>query len=102
MKKIGFAVLIFVCVLLIAIMMSGTQENSQTVLESKVPARIEDAQEENAVIRVLLKTNGFSGIAHTKVSYQVDGGKTKTITPDDKRFDKGTIRIQSEKEHGKV
>lgn len=102
MKKIGVAVLIVVCVLLLAMMMSGTQENCQTTLESKIPARIEDAQEENAVIRVLLKTNGFSGIAHTKVSYQVDGGKTKTITPDDKRFDKGTIRIQSEKEHGKV
>ena len=102
MKKINIYCFVLACVMGIAGIALRQSDHAQVTIESKIPVRMESSETENKVIRVLIKTNGFAGMTHEKVSYQIDGGKIKTIKPDDKRFQNGTIKLQSKAKDGCV
>ena len=80
----------------------------QTQLESELPR--EEMRNSNEKIRVLIKTNGFSQITHATVTLQANSGlkiisgetivecepgQSITITPNDERFQVGTIQVES-------
>ncbi len=78
------------------------KRNEQLELESQLPYGNYLPDAENPLIRVVLKTNGFKGIAHCEVQLKAEGGlyvdegenvETIKITPDDERFSNGSIRI---------
>lgn len=90
---------------------------SQSKFESVLPQK--PRRDANEKIRVLIKANGFSQITHTEVQMQAKSGLkitngehvieceagqtiTITITPNDERFQTGTIRVESRGEGEKV
>ena len=66
----------------------------QSSVESNLPTGDYLPDAENPLIRVVIKTNGFQGITHPKVEVTVQG-EMMQITPDDARFQSGTICIQA-------
>lgn len=117
-KMICYGVLLILLVLLYVILSAGLlyrKEHSQTQLESELP--LEKKKNTNEKIRVLIKTNGFSQIAHNEVKLQNASGlkilygeteevcepeQILTVTPDDVRFQVGSIKIESRNEGEKV
>ncbi len=117
-KMICYGVLLLLLVLLYVILsvgLSHRKKHSQTQLESKLPQEKND--NENEKIRVLIKTNGFSQVAHAEVCLQAESGlkvmsgenvveceagQVITITPNDERFQAGTISVESRCEGEKV
>lgn len=106
--------LIFICVTVRQAVALHRGQSSQQILESGLPKAQEIAKKERDLgsIRVLLKSNGYAGITHEKISVKakgglciqyaskkqnIKGGKTVTFMPDDKRFREGTIRITAKR-----
>ena len=90
---------------------------NQQYIESKLPERLQKESETNEVIRVLIKSNGFKQIVHTKVQlYAAKGLKVITgddvleyapkqvcsIEPDSKLFEKGSIKVETLDGIGKI
>ncbi len=117
-KMICYGVLLILLVLLYAILsvgLSHRKKHSQTRLESELPQKI--TYNKNEKIRVLIKTNGFSQVAHPEVWLQAESGlkvingenvveceagQVITIAPNDERFQTGTISVESRREGEKV
>ncbi len=117
-KMIWCGVLLIFSVLLCMILSTGLfyrKKHSQTQLESKLPQ--EKTYNKNEKIRVLIKTNGFSGAFHAMVQLQAESGlkitsgenvveceagQVVSIAPDDERFQTGTILVESRCEGEKV
>ena len=85
--------------------------NEQLEMESQLPYGNYLPDSENPLIRVVLKTNGFQGIAHSKVELRAKSGlcigeekeaETITIEPDDARFQSGSIRIGPQNEEERI
>jgi len=97
--------------------MTRREEQKQMQTESILPFGDYLPTAENPLIRVVIKTNGFRNIAHTNVSIssgagcivicgeetqEIASGETVSFTPDDVRFQNGTIRIKSKTENEKL
>ncbi len=88
------------CALIIAVIFSSVivhmllekKVQNQSSTESNLPTGDYLPDAENPLIRVVIKTNGFSGITHANVKLNV-GDETMSVTPDDTRFQTGSIRI---------
>jgi len=74
-------------------MLCEKKVQKQSNLESNLPTGDYLPDAECPLIRVVIKTNGFQGIAHPKVEVSVQG-EIIQITPDDPRFQSGTICIE--------
>lgn len=96
------AVALCVTVMLHILLKPRKSEHSQIKAESKLPFGDYLPTAENPLIRVVLKTNGFSGIFHNEVQINTGNNKTTTITPDDPRFQNGSIRIEPETKGGRI
>lgn len=98
-------------------MVLENQIHNQRNIESRLPYGLQQESEENPVIRVLIKTNGFQQTAHPRIELSakhgllVTAGKEKTeygadekctITPDDPLFQNGSIRVEPKKDTDKV
>lgn len=94
---------------------SKRKKYEQSRLESVLPD--EKQVEDNSIIRVLIKTNGFEEIAHSSVEVRassgviaVSGGKQKecggensmVITPDDPFFQNGSIIVMCKSENDRI
>ncbi len=77
--------------------------------ESQLPTRFQEDYTKSGKIRVLLKTNGYAGIAHESVvlqaesglrllygeqTYETEPGKSITVRPNDERFQSGNICVE--------
>jgi len=97
--------------------MLKTPSYNQQYIESKLPERLQQESETNEVIRVLIKSNGFKQLTHTKVQlYAAKGLKVTsgdivqeygskqvfTIEPDNELFKNGSIKIEAIDEKGKI
>ena len=94
-KKIYYGVALVILVLICVISMRGLVKermHQQTKYESVLPGKA--TERESDKIRVLIKSNGFEQIVHNEVVVSFSDEKTETITPDDSRFEKGTIKLQ--------
>ena len=96
------AVALCVTVMLHILLKPRKSEHSQIKVESKLPFGDYLPTAENPLIRVVLKTNGFSGIFHNEVQINTGNNKTTKITPDDPRFQNGSIRIEPETKGGRI
>ena len=86
--------------------------NEQLEIESRLPYGNYLPDSDNPLIRVVLKDNGFQGIAHAKVQLRAKSGlcieneekevETITIEPDDARFQNGSIRISPQNEEKRI
>ena len=74
-------------------MLCEKKVQKQSQVESNLPTGDYLPDAECPLIRVVIKTNGFQGIAHPKVEVSVQG-EMILITPDDPRFQTGTICIE--------
>ncbi len=117
-KIIYYGKALILLVLFCVILSSGILDKKrylQAQLESELPKQ--KAYNANEKIRVLIKTNGFSQIAHTEVQLQAESGlkimngesvaeceagQIITINPNDERFQAGTIQVESRGEGEKV
>ena len=111
----GFLILlILTCVFVLADLIDR-REYSQAQIESALPQKLR--QNVNEKIRVLIKSNGFTQIAHTEVQLQAESGlkitngensieceagQAITISPNDERFQTGTIQAESRGEGEKI
>ena len=103
-KKIYYGAALVILVLICVIGMRGLVKermHQQTKYESVLPGKA--AERESDKIRVLIKSNGFEQIVHNEVRCSSQGGLivseqeneesgTIIITPDDPRFQNGTIK----------
>jgi len=98
------AVALCVTVMLHILLKPRKSEHSQIKVESKLPFGDYLPTAENPLIRVVIKTNGFKGIAHAevKVNYKDDPNVIEVITPDDPRFQSGNIRIEPETKSSRI
>lgn len=93
----------------------GKTSYLQLKIESLLPKRKDIAAFGD--VRVLIKSNGFAEITHTEVRFQSGSGlilksgeetteypasEIITITPEDERFEKGTIKIECKNNAGKI
>lgn len=93
------------------------QEERQKIKESELPKTERNLTNDSGVIRVVIKTNGFSGLAHSEVQLQAESGlkiaygdtlteceagQIVTITPGDERFKAGTIQVESRNNGEKI
>lgn len=119
-KVMYYAVTIGIMALLTVILlhnMSKTHTYNQQYIESKLPAKLQQESESNPIIRVLIKTNGFQEITHTKVELSarqglvVTAGETAveygpdevfSVKPDSELFQNGSIRIKAKDAAGKI
>jgi len=74
-------------------MLCEKKVQKQSQVESNLPTGDYLPDAECPLIRVVIKTNGFQGIAHSNVEVSVRGENIQ-ITPDDPRFQLGTICIE--------
>ena len=94
-KQIYYGTALVILVLICVIGMRGLVKermHQQTKYESVLPGKA--TERESDKIRVLIKSNGFEQIVHNEVVVSFSDEKTETITPDDSRFEKGTIKLQ--------
>lgn len=111
----GFLILLVLICVLALVGLAYREEYSQQQVESALPQK--PRRDANEKIRVLIKTNGFSQIAHAEVQLQAESGvkitngesaaeceagEIVTITPNDERFQSGTIQVESRREGEKV
>lgn len=118
-KKVLCYGIIIILMILIAIIVwtgiSNRKRYEQSQLESILPG--EEQAEDNSVIRVLIKTNGFAQIAHSSVEVRstsgvvaVSGGKQRecdgensmVFTPDDPFFQNGSIRVRCKSANDRI
>lgn len=107
-KYIYYGVALVLVALICVIGMKGLQRSKsfqQTEYESVLPGKA--TERESDKIRVLIKSNGFEQIVHNEVSLSAKEGlsvsvgaekeslQSISIKPDDLRFQKGTIKIES-------
>ena len=74
-------------------MLCEKRVQKQSQVESNLPTGDYLPDAECPLIRVVIKTNGFQGIAHSNVEVSVQG-EIIQITPDDPRFQSGTILFE--------
>lgn len=94
-KQIYYGAALIILVLICVIGMRGLigeKLHQQTKYESVLPGKA--TERESDTIRVLIKSNGFEQIVHNEVVVSFADEKTETITPDDPRFQNGTIKLQ--------
>lgn len=111
----GFLILLILTCVFVSADLIDRREYSQAQIESTLPQKLR--LNVNEKIRVLIKTNGFSQIAHTEVQLQAESGlkitngensieceagHAITICPNDERFQTGTIQVESRGEGEKV
>lgn len=110
--------LLVLAVLIIVVVWSGVANRKryeQSQLESILPG--EEQVEEDSIIRVLIKTNGFAQIVHSSVEVRatsgvvaVSGGKQRecdgensmVISSDDPFFQDGPIRVMCKSKEDKI
>lgn len=94
------------CIVILTHRLLTYNRNEQLEMESQLPYGNYLPDSENPLIRVVLKTNGFQGIAHSKVELWAEGGlcigvekevDAITIEPDDVLFQNGSIRVEPQK-----
>ena len=91
---VGLAIVITALLSTIMIhMLCKKRVQKQSQVESNLPTGDYLPDAECPLIRVVIKTNGFQGIAHSKVEVSVQG-EVMQITPDDSRFQSGTILVE--------
>ena len=105
-KQIYYGVTLVILVLICVVGMRDLVKermHQQTKYESVLPGKA--AERESDKIRVLIKSNGFEQIVHNEVRCSSQGGLIVSeqeneqsgpilITPDDQRFQNGTIKFQ--------
>lgn len=114
-KKIWLYIWIFgaaTCTVALTHKLLTYNRNEQLKMESQLPYGNYLPDSENPLIRVVLKTNGFQGIAHTEVELKSEGGLCIEgeekgvahikIEPDDARFQNGSIRISPQNEEKRI
>ena len=117
----GIVLSLFLCAgLLHMILTEKKPENIQNMVWSKEEKKEEVSPEEakdKTMIRVLLKTNGYTDEVHAKVSVsasegivlegtngkrETNGDETVTIEPDDDLFQGGSVCVRAKKEGDKI
>ena len=111
----GFLILLILACVFVLADLIDRREYSQAQIESTLPQKLR--QNVNEKIRVLIKSNGFTQIAHTEVQLQAESGlkitngensieceagQAITISPNDERFQTGTIQAESRGEGEKI
>ena len=111
----GFLILLVLTCVLASAELIYRREYSQAQVESALPQK--PRQDINEKIRVLIKSNGFAQTTHTEVKLQAtsglkiisgetvvecEPGESITITPNDERFQAGTIQVESLREGEKI
>lgn len=91
---ISLAILVVVLINVVTIhILLEEKEQKQSQVESNLPTGDYLPDAECPLIRVVIKTNGFKQITHSLVELSV-AGETMQVTPDDPRFQSGTICIE--------
>lgn len=98
-------------------MIFKNQIHNQRNIESKLPYGLRQESVQNPVIRVLIKTNGFQQMAHSKIELSakhgliVSVGDTRkeygadekfSITPDSPLFQNGSVCVEPKKDTDKM
>lgn len=104
----GFVIVVWLHILLNSIL-RGEEHLHQSNVESKLPTGNYLPDAENPLIRVIIRTNSFSQMAHTEVKvsaesglriqsgetqHMVDAGVEFCVTPEDSLFQSGSIWIE--------
>lgn len=110
MKKIVMLSIIIIIAVSMMLCMNG-KEYKQQQIESELPEKSKETER----IRVLIKTNGFKHITHSEVKMSAENGLILTsaegsetikgeicIKPSDKRFQKGTIKVESNSDKNRI
>lgn len=105
------------CIVVLTNAMLKKGEKVQSQVESQLPFGDYLPTAENPLIRVVIKTKGFSGIVHSEVSLcaengmaivsgdilkEVEPGVSVTFCPDDALFQAGSIRVTSKSSDGRI
>ncbi len=120
-RKVQFiyiGVAVFLSALLNIVLIQRLQKTEKTKgqqsVESRLPTGDYLPDAENPLIRVVIKTNGFQNVTHTQVQLSAEDGliiqtggqvseeKSVTLSPDDVRFSKGTVRIAPKTKGGRI
>lgn len=111
----GFLILLVLTCVFASAELIYRRDYSQTQVESTLPQK--PRKDINEKIRVLVKSKGFAQATHTEVTLQAvsglkltsgenvvecEPGQKITITPNDERFQAGTIQVESLSEGEKV
>ena len=111
----GFLILLVLTCVLASADLIHRRVYLQSQVESALPQR--PRQNANEKIRVLIKSKGFTQITHTEVTLQASSGlklingevigkcepgQSITVTPNDERFQTGTIQVESLREGEKI
>ena len=111
----GFLILLILTCVLASADLIHRREYSQAQVESALPQK--PRQDINEKIRVLIKSRGFAQTTHTEVILhttsglklinggtivECEPGQKITITPNDERFQAGTIQVECLKEGEKI
>lgn len=94
-RYIYYGAVLIILVVICVIGMTGLVKeklHQQTKYESVLPGKASERASDK--IRVLIKTDGFEQIVHNEVIVSFKEGETETITPEDFRFENGTIKLQ--------
>lgn len=103
-RKIYLGLAVLMATMLCAILTHGLtekKEQEQMNIESRIPSGNYLPDSENPMIRVVIMNNGFQQITHNEVQLCVEGEILK-ITPDDARFQNGTICIETKSESERI
>lgn len=119
MKKWMYSCGVFLCVCLSVGLLSLLVDKGKKERKEPYPIKVveEERNDEEKMIRVVLKTNGFKGVEHKEIVLkaksgmilQFDGREKECnpneeikILPDDKMFQKGVIKISSKEKGDKI
>lgn len=95
----------------------GNHIHNQLNIESKLPYGLRQESEQNPVIRVLIKTNGFQQLAHSKIELsakhgllvtagdmreEYGAGEKFSIAPDSPLFQNGSVCVEPKKDTDKM
>lgn len=107
--------MLILCYIVSSVRLHETKKHMQNQLESMLPRKSKMSATEK--IRVLIKSNGFSNTTHNEVNFfsesgllitcgdvkqESGGGEVVKITPDDERFQNGSLRVESKKKGEKI
>lgn len=119
-KKIYIILAVCLSALLSSILLhevSEQEEQEQLHIESRIPSGDYLPDSDNPLIRVVLKNNGFQELTHNEVQVcspcgiivtngqtvvEYGAGEILTITPDDARFQNGTICVETKMESERI
>ena len=108
-------VLTIFAIILVWTGISNRKRYEQSQIESTLPSK--EQAEDNSIIRVLIKTNGFAQIAHSSVEIKAtsgivavsggkqrecDGGNSMVFTPNDPFFQNGIIKVSCKSEEERI